>query len=817
MGDLVVPLDDSEGILRRLSWRGAHTRYECIAPPHSGTFEWIFEQPDFTEFLENGSGCYCIHGKPASGMSTLMKFIFDDSRTKQMLESGAGTGRLVLASHFFWKIGDDLQRSAMGLLRKLLLDILQENQDLIPTAFGGHGREIDLASLDTLSSAMEVLLNRTEQSHKYCIFIDGLHEFDQKPSFELVVHILHRLAMGHVKIVVSCRRNAFFLAYLSEYPGIRLDQHTHQDIHQYVTETIGRIRLSRWRSIDDDDMLADVLRSIVRRANGVFFWVVLATRSIAEGIYSYDTAKDLQIRLEEIPGDMEHFYIDLMRGKGPLEAKTSSRMIRIMLRGEQLLRYGGLSPYQLRFTDRDEALDFAVQLRRKPLSTENLLVELRSIERDVMFSEPEGAIQIELKRVDEPSTAIVGFVHDSLGRFLAGPRLRDNLIIDRDGDIDTLLLASCVWESKVLPQKTDIILYGDRVLDNAMNSLFIVQQLEARRARPYTALMDQLDIAVSAYWNRAQRCKGYPDAASWESTLSTTWPMFVIRNRHPSAPHFTTAESTLHPFLVMAVLSGCLLYATDKAMAGESCPMSSSDKAILLAHAASQAFGQPDDNTRHHESYRRHRPHDATDEKALAGLGFNIVTAVGQLLEHGANPNARISLIGTYAEPSQPFPPPSTTGAGTVPPKTSAWSYFLDRIASISGDTDQQQDQDNWYRKPERAMQLLQIFQKFLLGGAELATQPGLGQLNADVVLHQFEAKLYKSNVDSEQRKLLEIEFENTKKILLRMTREHCVEGAAWATLHSIKSFCASYLGLVILGWSLGCFVVLLQFLAIGF
>ncbi|KAG4428862.1 hypothetical protein IFR05_015654 [Cadophora sp. M221] len=86
-------------ILQHLSFPTLIVRYESIDPAHAKTFNWIFEgfkpsdpnSTGFPEWLEGkGDSLFWINGKAGSGKSTLMKYIYDDPRTRERLSIWAG-------------------------------------------------------------------------------------------------------------------------------------------------------------------------------------------------------------------------------------------------------------------------------------------------------------------------------------------------------------------------------------------------------------------------------------------------------------------------------------------------------------------------------------------------------------------------------------------------------------------------------------------------------------------------------------------------------------------------------------------------------
>jgi hypothetical protein len=113
---------------------------EQIAEAHKATFQWIFRNgsdgdlpwDSFIDWLKDGSGIYWINGKAASGKSTLMRYVYDHPKTKQLLSEWAKPLPLTTARFFFWNSGTPVQRSQTGLLRSLLFECLKQNPTLVP-------------------------------------------------------------------------------------------------------------------------------------------------------------------------------------------------------------------------------------------------------------------------------------------------------------------------------------------------------------------------------------------------------------------------------------------------------------------------------------------------------------------------------------------------------------------------------------------------------------------------------------------------------------------------------------------------------------
>jgi hypothetical protein len=177
-----------------------NARAEAVAKAHDKTFQWIFRDPkichkpwdNFVSWLSYGSGIYWIQGKAASGKSTLMRFIRNNSMTHQNLQVWASGSEVMTSDFCFWNGGLEDQRSHVGLLRSLLYEILRYRKSLIPKVFSeewerlyglaahdpGSRLTLDGWSFTWLQTALSNLIAEANPQLKFCFFIDGLDEYD---------------------------------------------------------------------------------------------------------------------------------------------------------------------------------------------------------------------------------------------------------------------------------------------------------------------------------------------------------------------------------------------------------------------------------------------------------------------------------------------------------------------------------------------------------------------------------------------------------------------------------------------------------------
>ncbi|KAJ0108485.1 hypothetical protein J7T55_002089 [Diaporthe amygdali] len=147
-------------------------RLEQINEKLGDTFNWAYDDSSvgLSEWLQKGTGIFWIHGKPASGKSTLMKYLYQDSRTEELLRAGGwqSRARLMTASFFFHHRGNNMQKSFEGLLRSLVSQILEQEKTLLPLLYpilaDQYQTLINSSRLDSLEADIWALLDRLKIS-----------------------------------------------------------------------------------------------------------------------------------------------------------------------------------------------------------------------------------------------------------------------------------------------------------------------------------------------------------------------------------------------------------------------------------------------------------------------------------------------------------------------------------------------------------------------------------------------------------------------------------------------------------------------------
>lgn len=220
-----------------------------------------------------------------------MKLLCRESRTRSELELWAGQKKLVFAQFFFWNAGSPLQKSLEGLYRMILWQVLRDSPSIIPELFPDIWRdlehEVDIRfepesfDMTDIIAAFERMTNSKNSfsNSRYCFLIDGLDEFDGD-HWKICKSLHTWTSSGDVKICFSGRPySEFEQLFPHNHLRFRLQELTAPDMAEFVrSELGGDERFTRVK--DSDDRYSRLVDSIVTRADGVFLWVRLATRSI---------------------------------------------------------------------------------------------------------------------------------------------------------------------------------------------------------------------------------------------------------------------------------------------------------------------------------------------------------------------------------------------------------------------------------------------------------------------------------------------------------------------------------------------------------
>lgn len=270
---------------------------------------------DFICWLKSNDSFFWITGKPGSGKSTLVNFLANHEETRRTLE--LWRPNYLIASHFLWNPGSSMQCNLRGLLASLLHQLIDQDAQFATFILANFPRckKNDSYTDWSARGLEEVLLAALRERHRpCCLFIDGLDEIHEEDGPESVVGLIQKLCDNPgIKICASSRPEPLFRAQFSE--GLLLELHMLQRQHmrEYIQEELQPMTTIRGSQIlpETDKPSAGLIAmqdQLIRKAEGVFLWLVIAVQSLREGITHGEAGPELQARIDGFPLGLEAMY-----------------------------------------------------------------------------------------------------------------------------------------------------------------------------------------------------------------------------------------------------------------------------------------------------------------------------------------------------------------------------------------------------------------------------------------------------------------------------------------------------------------------------
>lgn len=325
-------------LLDALAFTAMNDREDQVTEAYNETFDWIYrdENHSFASWLRSDAAgsMYWINGLPGSGKSTLMRYINEHKRTKEMLRSWAGKKTVTLINFFFWESGTAVQRSQAGLLRSLLYQLLSQQPEFIPAVFPSLWGKIWKAdartrirltnswSISDLSNGFQLFFELNRGRH-ICLLVDGLDEFegDHNIMIDLLQHARQR---PNTKLCVSSRPWNVFQKAFYNIPALRLQDLTTNDMIRFVRGKLEGNQSIRLLISTQQKTAAKLTDAIVARADGVFLWVSLAVRVLVEKHQAHHDLLHTQSLVENLPRSLDDLFNYLLfETNSDFQAKTS--------------------------------------------------------------------------------------------------------------------------------------------------------------------------------------------------------------------------------------------------------------------------------------------------------------------------------------------------------------------------------------------------------------------------------------------------------------------------------------------------------------
>lgn len=458
-------------ILRALRFDAINDRFAGVVEAHQKTFGWLFDDDDrhrpegeedmdtsgelrlqarenFISWLEEEyktrkAGIFHVLGKPGSGKSTLMKFLYRHDKTKEHLKRWVSEKELIFCPFFFWKPGSDIQKSQRGLVRALLFSILSAAPDLIPVWFPTQSARAefdDVVDLDqhVTEEVFYAILRAPEtyERRRFVFFLDGLDEFEDKQHHRSKLFLVQLMlkwveqSSGNLKLCISSREQVEFESGFKTSPHFRLQDLTRSDMKTVINSRLADLNTTFLIDGVHNSNLEHIGRIILGHAQGVFLWVTLVLTNVECGLLQGDSPRALEQKVKDLPSEINDLLQRIFN-----EIHSSDR--RKAMRTFQLVKVmGALELCLTHYSFWVDVVDNPEFVFLCPTSRENeAQVEVRLLKaRRQIYGVCKGLVEIDRHKYKggphwrHVYRESVMFTHRSVVEFLQGPEIQASML-----------------------------------------------------------------------------------------------------------------------------------------------------------------------------------------------------------------------------------------------------------------------------------------------------------------------------------------------------------------------------------------------------
>ena len=271
-------------------------------------------------------------GKPGAGKLILMKHALIMTEQEQSVEK-------IVLSFFFHGRGISMQKTAHGLYRSLLHQLLSQSAHLLNTftqiyvekcaSEGPPGDKWEWRE-NELRKHVYTYVMQVAKTHNTWIYIDALDEDGEESATDLIQFFNSFMPppgmsnSRYINICFSCRY--FPIIAWENGQRIRVDNENTQDIRTYIQNMVDS-------NIERKDIAADIEDEILRKSSNTFQWVVLVVR---KALSLYRRRKALRLIKEDIrklPLDLEKLYKTLFLDISPEDKLETLRLMQWVCSG----------------------------------------------------------------------------------------------------------------------------------------------------------------------------------------------------------------------------------------------------------------------------------------------------------------------------------------------------------------------------------------------------------------------------------------------------------------------------------------------------
>lgn len=214
--EAALKAEQRQSYLESLKFGQIDARHATIKTAHAKTCRWLIDKCEYQEWLDTDKfskhhGFLWIKGKPGTGKSTIMKFVYAHAK-KEMRDA-------TVISFFFNARGEELEKSTLGMYRSLLFQLLkklpdlQDVFDLLQPTAPDSGRW----DIETIKGLFEHAIRKLGRRCLTC-FIDALDECEEDEVRDMLSFFEQ---IGQRAVSSQCQ---FYICFSSRhYPHITIE------------------------------------------------------------------------------------------------------------------------------------------------------------------------------------------------------------------------------------------------------------------------------------------------------------------------------------------------------------------------------------------------------------------------------------------------------------------------------------------------------------------------------------------------------------------------------------------------------------------
>jgi hypothetical protein len=422
-----------------------------------------------------------------------------------------------------------------------LYHVLNENQSLVSVVIPHLWRDAQSGSLELeIPSSIElsqafIRLGAESTDGAYAFFIDGLDEFSGNHR-DGIAFVQKLATSANIKVLLSSRPIDTCVAAFSSRPKLALQDLTKHDIQLYVDDTIRSHSYIADVKALDESVVDPVTDDLQKKADGVFLWVVLACRTLIKGFAVFDSTKELQTRVDELPPELEDLFRHIL-GRIPVRfLHQTAKLLRICYNCRLLQISDRISTLALAWADEkdldiDQLNDFI-----EHSSDENwrkcAMLEGRLRSRCM------GLLEIHTSASHRRSTSgtdLIGssidFMHRTVFEFLNLPGVWEAECLQvGDGCFDETIVLSYMSSYLLFLQQKEITFEGSLL---ARQSLAYVQLIEQESPTKVPCTINRFTHALIQPRYEAQAHSTSPlQITPAETPISKRWSFNQVSSQH---------------------------------------------------------------------------------------------------------------------------------------------------------------------------------------------------------------------------------------------------------------------------------------------